>query len=116
MKYLYPLALVILLLTASCNSNKPMLKVTISNVEDGIAFLHDTRDFITDTIIINKGVLVCDKSITSPAVFELWIAGFNEFPRAFRLVLSQEPTEVHFDDLRPNKIGQLFGFPVQIIA
>lgn len=96
-----PLVLTILFLTASCNPKKPILKVTFGNVEDGIAFLHDTRDFITDTLAINDDVLEYNKSISSPGVYQLWIEGYNEYNRAFSLVLSSEPTEIHFDELKP---------------
>ena len=105
-KSLAPLVLAILLITASCNPNKPTLKVTFSNVEDGIAILHDTRNFITDTLTINDGILESNRSISSPGVYWLWMEGYNEFDRAFWLVLSSETTEVHFDDFRPVKESQ----------
>jgi thiol-disulfide isomerase/thioredoxin len=103
---LSPLVLVSVVLISSCQTQKPALEVNFEDIEDGIAFLYDTRSFTTDTIAINNGSLKYRNQIESPGIFNLWIDGINEFQRSFLLVLSSKSTKVRFDHLEPVKETQ----------
>jgi len=99
-KHFIPLVIFIASAISSCRPQSPALKVTFGNVETGTALLYDTRDFNTDTIPISDGDFEFNQEIESPGVYYLWIEGYNSYSRSFWLVLSSEPTEIKFDNLK----------------
>lgn len=100
------LIIVTAVLFSSCQTKKATLEVKFGDIKDGIAYIYDTKTFTTDTLAIINGSLEVEQSIASPSIFHLWIEGINEFQRSFYLVLSNEPTNIHFERLIPVKETQ----------
>lgn len=92
----------VILSFSSCKSG--VLHISFDNNYSGKVYLYNTKTKTTDTLgVVKNSLFYKSRSLENPTLYFLVIDGINSLNRPFNVVLSNDKTEVQFNDLIPIK-------------